>query len=928
MNMNMNMNMNEQLSYIRNNNDKKSNFNKELSEKIKIIDLFATKFVENIINALAKILIECGITVNLYIRGITNADIRACINDRSRYMFICCPQTLIQAVNGPVYPTSLNPLPTNKYFLYQLEQLDINNPKVLNPHIISLILKSKHTFDYSDANISYYPSEVKYKVSNLLPPLVESPIYTSSTLKTPGEYKTSSELKTIDVLFCGHINERRNSIIKFLQLNRINIVIKSNVFGEELTTLISRAKIFLNIRYNNNSDVLEICRLHEAVMSTTTHIVSEPVKNKQQIELYKDRIIFSNNLLFTIKELLRGYAPVNHVTDNNVCDYSKWINYSQIKYFTTAKLFKTLEVEYNNKKLLHRHNCYENLTLIRNVLIPDIVIGSKYETVLIEFRPMPHLEFLLRNTIIKFPNWSHTVVCGNLNYEFMQTMCKNISKDNINIIHLNIDNLTPSDYSKLLMTSDFWNNFKGEKILLYQEDSMLFHNRIEEFMYYDYVGASWSLGQDDNARGVGNGGFSLRTKAKMLECLEKVNPYTDLKLGKSTIDYMKNTNSYIIPEDVYFSKSLIDYKLGSVPTRYVANRFSQETQLCVNPLGGHNFWLAKDNKLQAGITLQLETDYYNTVTHRGGWKNIITSLINSNIVFKNIINENENKNKNKNIVKLIDCVESRFIWNKNSDPMMESWIGIIHYSPYLPTFMQHTLDYVLNNPTLIQSLTSCKGLIVFSKSSEKYIKKQVAYRNINIISMKHPCETIKNKFNLENYLKLNDYSVIQLGQQDRKLTTIYTLNTNKKKIWLSGSVQKEKTLNALQEEINFLNLKNININLVEMPYFTNHMEYDNMLQNNIIIIPLWGASANNSIMEIIEMNVPAFVTRLPATEEYLGKDYPMFYTENNEIENIINDHVKLHNKFKETYNYLLNMDKKEFTLDYFKSELVKFCLMN
>ena len=53
--------------------------------KIKTIDLFSTKFVENIINALAKILEDCGIKVNVFIRNITNGDIIKCINNTKTF---------------------------------------------------------------------------------------------------------------------------------------------------------------------------------------------------------------------------------------------------------------------------------------------------------------------------------------------------------------------------------------------------------------------------------------------------------------------------------------------------------------------------------------------------------------------------------------------------------------------------------------------------------------------------------------------------------------------------------------------------------------------------------------------------------------------------------------------------------------------------
>ncbi len=247
------------------------------------------------------------------------------------------------------------------------------------------------------------------------------------------------------------------------------------------------------------------------------------------------------------------------------------------------------------KKSQHREICLSKLPLIRNIIIDKFGDHSNVkETILIEFRQLPHLEFLLRNTIIKLNDWNHTIVCGNNNYDMIWEMCENIHKGlekKLKVIKLDVDNLVPSEYSQLLMTKDFWNRFVGEKLLVYQEDTMLFHGNITPFLKYDYVGAPWPINQDDNSYGVGNGGFSLRSKSKMLECIDTVDP-SKLVLGNSTIDYMKNTNSTFIPEDVYFSKAMIDNNIGVVATRDIAAEFSQETQKSTNPLGGHNFWLA------------------------------------------------------------------------------------------------------------------------------------------------------------------------------------------------------------------------------------------------------------------------------------------------------------------------------------------------
>ena len=64
-----------------------------------------------------------------------------------------------------------------------------------------------------------------------------------------------------------------------------------------------------------------------------------------------------------------------------------------------------------------------------------------------------------------------------LNYDFMRNMCSTIS-NKIKIIKTNYDNLFPSDYSRFLSSVDFWNLLEGEKILIYQEDSIIFKTNV------------------------------------------------------------------------------------------------------------------------------------------------------------------------------------------------------------------------------------------------------------------------------------------------------------------------------------------------------------------------------------------------------------------------------------------------------------------
>lgn len=241
-----------------------------------------------------------------------------------------------------------------------------------------------------------------------------------------------------------------------------------------------------------------------------------------------------------------------------------------------------------------RYICFKYNDFIKNIELPKIPIKSTYETVLIEFRNFPHLEFLIRNCILKLGSkWAHTIICGNLNYKTIVQICNSISP-NINIIKVNIDNMSPSQYSKFLTSSSFWNMLQGEKILIYQEDSILFHDDITPFLKYDYIGAPFPRHQNDTPSSVGNGGFSLRSKSIMIKILNTISVKKTI-FNSSTLSYMDDMQLTFPPEDVYFSKNAQEFGIGLVADYDTASLFSSETIFNENSLGGHKFWLSNHN---------------------------------------------------------------------------------------------------------------------------------------------------------------------------------------------------------------------------------------------------------------------------------------------------------------------------------------------
>lgn len=727
-------------------------------------------------------------------------------------------------------------------------------------------------------------------------------------------------------------------LFKYLHIStKLNTTIISNRFIDNLNQE-TCVFVLYNSKHLDKLKINNTFQVYFMLVDEVKNNVANNVTNNIHENKYNNIISTNKNNRYYIPILPLPDDEATHNIDNffiikvlaKIC--CRDVNFDNIHNFALFYGFhnikKVLGVLKKNNKEKHRYICFHNINIISNIIIPEFGLDKTKETVLIEFREFPHVEFLLRNMIIKMPNdWNHTVVCGRKNYDSMCKICNNICqglKSSIRVIKLFVENLDRDEYCRLLTSSFFWDMFTGEKILLYQEDTMLFHGNIDAFLCYDYVGAPWKRNQDDNSYHVGNGGFSLRSKSAMLKVIKE---NKQLILGNSTKNYMKNSKLNCIPEDVYFSKSLIDYSFGKVAPYDVALKFSQEAVLSNNSLGGHAFWLAEPNKKIYNIYKMHDSKYYLTVTHRGGWKSIITNLINKGIISNNSLNNIINHD-----IYFLDSVEKFFLWEKKKEVITSEWVGVIHIVPNTPHYMGNIkIENLLENYYFKESLNYCRGIIVLSKYLLKYLQDNMCgFKKIKYI--KHPCVIdSKKKFDIGAFFKnIENLKIIQLGSQLRYITTIYKLQTNYEKLWLPGRRTNDKQTDLLfywlnkESETFCIPLNNNEINKVKLYYTDNYNEYDHLLLHNIIIINLINASANNAVVELISLNTPFFINKLDAIVEYIGEDYPLYFNSISELEQIINNKKLLVKKIIKAYNYLSKLNKTDISLSHFNSEILEF----
>lgn len=228
-----------------------------------------------------------------------------------------------------------------------------------------------------------------------------------------------------------------------------------------------------------------------------------------------------------------------------------------------------------------------------------------YTAIIVEPRKHKALEFVLTNVCeCLTPNWKIVLFHGTTNVEYVTLIVDRLNTlfDNrIKLVNLNINNLNQIEYSKLFATkSIIYENIQTEMFLVFQTDSMIFKKNahlIYDFLEYDYVGAPWLVTNyipTKNCDFIGNGGFSLRNKNKMLEIIEKIDWHQ--------IEFPYNF------EDLYFSTNYNtisvkkpDYKKAL--TFCVDEVFSETTFAC------HRVWCHTHFNLFTQIYPECETLY-------------------------------------------------------------------------------------------------------------------------------------------------------------------------------------------------------------------------------------------------------------------------------------------------------------------------------
>ena len=209
--------------------------------------------------------------------------------------------------------------------------------------------------------------------------------------------------------------------------------------------------------------------------------------------------------------------------------------------------------------------------------------SSANVALLVEPRAHPALEHVVRNAMLMLngvgrddapPTWQLQIFHGTDNLQYLRTVLTADELEHVQLISLGVDNLSNLSHNELMCTHWLWSRVAAERVLVFQTDSLICRPGVDDFQSWDYIGAPWRhddlwcVGKPWLTSVGGNGGFSLRSRQRTLECLD-------------AHGYLRGQC-----EDVFYVEAMPKVG-GVVADRASASRFSVESVWAPRPFGFH-----------------------------------------------------------------------------------------------------------------------------------------------------------------------------------------------------------------------------------------------------------------------------------------------------------------------------------------------------
>uniref|UniRef100_A0A914UQB0 Glycoside hydrolase family 5 domain-containing protein n=1 Tax=Plectus sambesii TaxID=2011161 RepID=A0A914UQB0_9BILA len=282
--------------------------------------------------------------------------------------------------------------------------------------------------------------------------------------------------------------------------------------------------------------------------------------------------------------------------------------------------------------------------------------------------------------------------------------------------------------------------------------------------------------------------------------------------------------------------------------------------------------------------------------------------------FTSSIDALRNKLGNDNAEVLFIPAVEQFMCDSQATPV-QPWIGIIHgVIDSNEHFYVPDLRKLCTQQRYQPWLRQCRGLITLTTDQAQFLKANLQDKyGMPIVSVKYPFTAIERSLTAtkstaaEIWKSTGSVDVYFIGSFDRDFQHFFQAQ-------LPDGARKALLLGDWRAQ-----LITIPDDVIRAERATDD-EYERILSESVVFLSLkQGGAANTTVLECIARNTPIIAPRVASVEEYLGKDYPLFYEQGA----LDFQHILTPDRIEKAATYLRSMDKTSLAADHFIDSIEK-----
>ena len=318
--------------------------------------------------------------------------------------------------------------------------------------------------------------------------------------------------------------------------------------------------------------------------------------------------------------------------------------------------------------------------------------------------------------------------------------------------------------------------------------------------------------------------------------------------------------------------------------------------------------------------------------HLFGWKNVINNFVSW---FKDT---KEKKYKHK--IFFDEWIEKLLVWG-NKKINVKYLNEITHNNYNLITFIHNPPFLLWNDPKEKEKISTEMIVTDNSQFNENIFNKLQFHDLTNHVTFLYTLSIDHKKYLLNAYPDYSNkiFSVhhpINIDASDDECFDLNAFLDNKKIYNIGWWLRNFKTFIDFLPPTDFKKIiivkddfikpfnriiaNNNDLSSVEVVEQLDDEEYSNIFKKSCIFADIIDCIANNTVLECIKFNTPIILRRSKSAEEYLGPDYPLFFSNINELK-ALHEETFLIDLIIRAHQYLKKMNKSFLSLESFNRKI-------